>query len=532
MTINRRSLLLGAGAAVAGGSLAIPSLVRAQGAKVLRFVPQADLPNLDAVAGTQLVVRNASLMVFDMLYGIGADLTPKPQMCEGHEVSADGKTWTLKLRPGLTFHDGEPVLTKDVIASINRWMPRDGMGQMIQARLDALEAIDDRSFRFRLKQPFPKLLYALGKSNTPLLVIMPERIARTDPYTQIKEYVGSGPMAFKRDEWISGSRAIFQKFAGYQPRQEKSDWLAGGKAMNVDRVEWLTMPDPGTAASALQNGEIDWWENPIADLVPLLAKTKAIKVGIADPLGNVGAMRINHLLPPFDNKLCRQALQWAVSQADYMQAIVGEEPSLWKEMPSFFTPGTALYTEAGAERLKGPRQYDKARELLKQGGYKGEKVVMLVATDVPITKAQGDVTYEMLKRIGINVDYQSLDWGTVGSRRTSKKPIAEGGWHIFFSWHSGVDCINPAPYKGVSASGDKAWFGWPSNAEVERNIAAWYDAPDLAAEKTAIEAVNRLGMDEVTFIPTGFFLGHSAWRDSLSGVTQAPFPLFWDVTKS
>lgn len=532
MTMNRRSLLLGAGAAVAGGSLAAPSLVRAQGAKVLRFVPQADLPNLDAVAGTQLVVRNASLLVFDMLYGIGADLTPKPQMCEGHEVSADGKTWTLTLRPGLRFHDGEPVLTRDVIASINRWMPRDGMGQMIQSRLDALEAIDDRSFRFRLKQPFPKLLYALGKSNTPLLVIMPERIARTDPYTQIKEYVGSGPMAFKRDEWVSGSRAIFQKFAGYQPRQEKSDWLAGGKAMNVDRVEWLTMPDPGTAASALQNGEIDWWENPIADLVPLLAKNKAIRVGIADPLGNVGAMRINHLLPPFDNKFCRQALQWAVSQADYMQAIVGEEPSLWKEMPSFFTPGTALYTEAGAERLKGPRQYDKAKELLKQGGYKGEKVVMLVATDVPITKAQGDVTYEMLKRIGINVDYQSLDWGTVGSRRTSKKPIAEGGWHIFFSWHSGVDCINPAPYKGVSASGDKAWFGWPSNSEVEQNIAAWYDAPDLAAEKTAIEAVNRLGMDEVTFIPTGFFLGHSAWRDTLSGVTQAPFPLFWDVTKS
>ncbi|ONG58874.1 ABC transporter substrate-binding protein [Pseudoroseomonas deserti] len=524
--MQRRSLLLAAGAA-----LAAPSYARAQSSKVLRFVPQADLPNLDAVAGTQLVVRNASLLVFDMLYGIGADLQPKPQMVEGHEVSADGRIWDFRLRPGLKFHDGEPVRSRDVVTSIQRWMVRDGMGQMIQSQLDALEAVDDRNFRFRLKAPFPKLLYALGKSNTPLLVIMPERIARTDPFKQITEYVGSGPMAFRRDEWVAGSRSVFERFAGYQPRQEAPDWLAGGKRMLVDRVEWLTMPDPGTAASALQSGEVDWWENPIADLVPLLGRGRNVKVAIGDPLGNVGSMRLNHLQAPFDNKLVRQALQLAVSQEDYMRAIVGDDTALWKTMPSFFTPGTPLYTEAGAERLKGPRHHDRAREMLKQAGYNGEKVALLVATDVPITKAQGDVTADMLARIGMNVDYIATDWGTVGSRRTSKKPVAEGGWSIFFSWHSGVDCINPAPYKGVSASGDKAWFGWPESAEVERHIADWYQAPDLAAEKAAIEGVNRAGMDHVTFIPTGFFLGHTAWRSNVTGVKQAPFPLFWGVGK-
>jgi peptide/nickel transport system substrate-binding protein len=524
-------MLLGTGAALAASRLAAPRLALAQDSKVLRFVPQADLPNLDSVAGTQLVVRNASLMVFDMLYGIAADLQPKPQMCEGHEVSADGKTWTFRLRPNLKFHDGEPVRSRDVVASVNRWMVRDNMGQMLQSQLEVLEAIDDRNFRFRLTAPFPKLLYALGKSNTPLLVIMPERIARTDPYKQIQEYVGSGPMVFKRDEWVAGSRSVFERFAGYEARAEKSDWLAGGKRMKLDRVEWITMPDPGTAASALQSGEIDWWESPIADLVPLLNRNRRVKVNIADPLGNVGAMRLNHLQPPFNNKLARQALQLATSQEDFMRAIVGDDTALWKAMPGFFTPGTPLYTEAGAERLKGPRQYDRAKELLKQSGYAGEKVAMLVATDVPITKAQGDVTADMLGRIGMNVDYMALDWGTVGSRRTNKKPVSEGGWNIFFSWHSGVDCINPAPYKGVSASGDKAWFGWPNAPEVEKHIADWYTAPDLAAEKLAIEGVNRVGMDEVTFIPTGFFLGHSAWRDSLAGVAQAPFPLFWDVSK-
>ncbi|MDJ0386534.1 ABC transporter substrate-binding protein [Roseomonas sp. E05] len=530
--MQRRDFLLSTGAALAGGLLAAPRLARAQDSGVLRFVPQADLPNLDAVAGTQLVVRNASLLVFDMLYGLGADLQPKPQMCEGHETSADGLTWSFRLRPGLKFHDGEPVRSADVVASIKRWMPRDGMGQMIQARLEALEAVDDRNFRFRLKQPFPKLLYALGKSNTPLLVIMPERIASTDSYTQIKEYVGSGPMRFKRDEWMAGSRAVFEKFADYQPRDEAPDWLAGGKRMLVDRIEWITMPDPATALGALQNGEVDWWENPIADLVPVLKTNRGVTVEIADPLGNIGAMRINHLLPPFDNVLARQALQLAASQEDYMRALVGDDESLWKTLPGFFTPGTPLYTEAGGERLKGPRQYDKAREMLKQAGYNGEKVVMLVAADVPTTKVQGDVTADMLKRIGVNVDYQSLDWGTVGSRRTSKKPVSEGGWNIFFSWHSGVDCINPAPYKGISASGDKAWFGWPSDAKAEALIADWYEAPDLAAEKRIIDDLNRESMDNVTYLPTGFFLGHTAWRAKLSGVVKAPFPLFWGVKKA
>ena len=123
----------------------------------------------------------------------------------GIRRSADGLIWTFKLRSGLKFHDNEPVRPADVIASLQRWMVRDNMGQMIKARLDAMEAVDDSSFRLRLKQPFPKLLYALGKVGTPCAFIMPERIARTDPFKQISEYIGSGPFRFKRDEWVPGA---------------------------------------------------------------------------------------------------------------------------------------------------------------------------------------------------------------------------------------------------------------------------------------------------------------------------------------
>ena len=170
-------------------------------------MPQANLANLDPIWTTQYVVRNGSLLIWDTLYGVNDKLEAQPQMCAGHEVSPDFKTWTFKLRDGLKFHDGTPVLARDVVASISRWMVRDApMGVPIKKRTDALEAVDDRTFRFRLNQPYPKMLFALGKSSSPCLFIMPERIAQTDPFKQISEYVGSGPMKFKRDEWVPGQK--------------------------------------------------------------------------------------------------------------------------------------------------------------------------------------------------------------------------------------------------------------------------------------------------------------------------------------
>ncbi len=529
--MNRRDLLK-TGTAAALGTLAAPSLSRAQDSRVLRFVPQANLSSLDAIAGTQYVVRNASLLVWDTLFGVNSKLEPKPQMAESGEASDGNKTWTIKLREGLRFHDGAPVLSRDVVASLNRWMVRDTMGQRIKATLDAMEMPDDRTIKIRLNKPFPKMLFALGKNNAPVAEIMPERIAQTDPFKLITEYIGSGPMVFNKGEWNPGSRAIFERFKDYQPRAEAADWLSGGKRMMFDRIEWLILPDDATKAAALQNGEIDWWENPVPDLVPLLKRNRNINVDIADPLGNIGSFRINHLHAPFNDVRVRRAVMMALSQEDYMRAVVGDDEALWKALPSYFTPGTDVYSEAGGDLLKGPRRIEEAKKLLAEAGYKGEKIVLCVATDIQITKAQGDITADLLGKIGMNVDYQAIDWGTLGARRAKKDPPNAGGWHVFHTWHAGADCINPAPYTAFDAGGDKAWFGWPKSDEVQAGIATWYDAPDAAAEKAAIASLNKAAMDFVTYIPTGFFLGYQAWRKNISGVVKAPFPVFWGVQKA
>ena len=533
--MDRRTLfkaVAGAGTLAMSQKLAAPALAQGAAARVLRFVPQSDLANFDPIWGTQYVVRNASAMVWDTLYGVDENLQPQRQMVESEEVSADGLTWTFKLRPGLKFHDGEKVLAKDVVASLNRWAARDQMGLLLKAIQQDLTAVDDPTVRWVLKKPFPKMLLALGKVSTQVACIMPERIAKTDPFKQITEYVGSGPMRFVRNEWVSGDRAVFEKFADYVPRQEPGSWLAGGKRILVDRIEWKVMPDPGTAAAALQNGEIDWWENPISDLVPLLRKNRNIMVDIADPLGNIGSFRMNHLYPPFNDVRARRAVLMAMSQEDYMRAIVGDDNNLWKPLPGFFTPGTALYTEEGGDILKGPRNLDGAKKLLAQSGYAGQPVTCLVAQDQPIIKAQGDVTADLLKRLGMNVDFAAIDWGTVGARRAQKTPPGQGGWQMFHTWHAGADCINPAVAVGTRANGDKAWFGWPDVPEVEAQIAAWYDAKTLDEEKAAIRRLNKAALDNVVYAPTGFFLGYQAWRKNVSGVVKGPLPFFWGVAKT
>lgn len=533
--MDRRTFIkagAGAGLVAASGGLAAPALSQGAAAKTLRFVPQANLANFDPIWGTQYVVRNAATLVWDTLYGVDSNLVSQRQMVESEEVSSDGLTWTFKLRPGLKFHDGAPVLAKDCVASLVRWSARDPMGLMLRAIQDELVAVDDRTFRWKLKKPYPKMLFALGKNNSPCSFIMPERIAKTDPFQQISEYIGSGPMKFVRGEWVPGAKAVFERFADYVPRSEPASWLAGGKKMLLDRIEWIIMPDPATASAALQSGEIDWWENPIADLIPVLKRNRNIRVDIGDPLGNIGAFRMNHLHPPFNNVKARQAILAAMSQEDYMRAIVGSDDALWKACPGFFTPGTPLYSEAGGDILKGPRNLELAKKLLAESGYKGEPVTCLVAQDQPALKAMGDVTADLLKKIGFNVDFVATDWGTVGSRRAQKTPPGQGGWNMFHTWHAGADCVNPASYTAVRANGDKAWFGWPDVPEVEKEVTAWFDAKNLDEEKATIARLNKAALDSVVYAPTGFFLGYTAWRSNVSGVTKGPIPFFWGVSKS
>jgi peptide/nickel transport system substrate-binding protein len=527
-TVLKISSSVGALAAI--GGIAAPAISQRAASRALRFVPQADLSNFDPIWTTSDVVRNASALVWDRLYGLDAKLQLQRQMVEAEEVSADGLAWTFRLRPGLKFHDGEPVLAKDVVASLSCWSARDSMGVRIGAIQDELAATDDQTFRWRLKRPFPKMMLALGKMPAPFSCIMPARIAATDPFRQITEYIGSGPMRSIRSEWVPGARAAFERFPDYVPRPEPASWLAGGKRMLVDRIEWKVIADPATAAAALQSGEVDWWEYPIPDLIPVLRKNRNVAVDIADPLGSIGGIRMNHLHPPFNDAPARRAVLMAVNQEDFMRAFLDDD-SLWKPMHGVFTPGTPLYNDEGGEVLKGRGDIESAKRLLAESGYSGQPVTCLVAQDLPFLKAWGDVLMDLLKRLGMRVDFVATDWGTVVARRAQKTPPREGGWNVFVVWFPGGAYMDPTA-NAIRANGEEAWFGWPNSPQVEAEVSAWLNAKTADDEQAIARRLNRAALDHVVYAPLGFFVRHQAWRRNVTGIVPGPLPFFWGVSKS
>jgi peptide/nickel transport system substrate-binding protein len=497
--------------------------------KVLKFIPQADLRILDPIATTAYITRNHGYMVYDTLFATDAKFQIQPQMVDKWEISSDKLTYTFTLRDGLKFHDGQPVRSADCIASLARWGKRDALGQKLAEATESWSAVNDKTFKLKLKKPFPLTLPALGKLSSNVPFIMPERIAKTDAFQNITEAIGSGPFKFVKDEWVPGNKVVYAKNADYVPRKEAPSWAAGGKVVKVDRVEWLYIPDSATAAAALNAGEADWWEQLPPDLIPLLRKNKEVRVENIDPLGSLGIIRFNFMQPPFNNPKLREALLYAVDQKDYVLGIAGDEKN-GHTCYSVYTCGTPLSSEIGAEPLKGKRDFDRAKKLVQESGYKGEKIVVISATDQPIVHSQSLLTTETLRKLGLNVELQAGDWGTLITRRTSKEPVEKGGWSIFHTWLVGPDMLSPAATPMVS-NGEKAWFGWPNDKKLEELREAWFGTTDAATGKKAADAVQVEAFKYVPFITTAQFIIPTAYRSNLTGVIVAPVTFLWNVEK-
>jgi len=530
--MDRRRLLQGSAAALGAGTLPRFAIGQTAAARTLRFVPHANLAVLDPVWTTAYITRNYSFLVFDTLFGIDGRFQPQPQMAEGLAWDGDGKVATITLRAGLKFHDGSTVTAADVVASLARWMKRHPTGQRIDGLTEALVALDDRRVRFRLKAPFPTLAAALGTVVSPIPVIMPERLAKTDPFQQVREVVGSGPYRFKADEFNSGSLIVFERFADYQPTPAAGQGLlAGPKVGHFDRIEWRIIVDAATAAAAIQNGEIDWFENPPPEIQELLRRNRQVKVEPLDRLPLTGIMRFNHLHPPFNDKRIRQAILPAVDQADHMISIVGTDKELYQTAVGVFTPGTPLASDAGLEPLTSPRSLDTAKRLLREAGYTNQLIRLLGPTDIQAPAAMSAVAADMFRKLGVNLDFVQMDWGTTVQRRASREPLEKGGWSALCTSFTAYDFLDPAGHFPLRANGAGAWFGWPDVPRLEALRSDWFEAPDLAAQQRIAQEIQRVAMDEVIYVPCGSYLSLTAVRRNLADRVMGP-PIFWNLKRA
>jgi peptide/nickel transport system substrate-binding protein len=530
-SMKRRNFLHGA--SLAAGTLPFlgrPTLAQKNAAKTLKIIHNGNLSSLDPIWTTAPPTKDYGFLVFDQLLAVDSKYVPHPQMAEGWTVEDDGKTYVLGLREGLKFHDNEPVRSTDCIASIQRWGARDGFGQLMMRFVDTFEVVDDRKFKIKLKKPFALLPAALGKSNSSQCFIMPERMAKVDPMKQVTETIGSGPYRFLKNEFVSGAKAAWARFDGYIPRKEPVDSIAGGRIPAVDRIEWSFISDPSTAMAALVAGEQDYWDAPTLDLVQVMKADPNIVVSPRNPTGSYYMLQLNHTQAPFNNPKVRQALAMAIDQDNFLKAAVSD-PALMKPVYSYYGSDSPYYSEQGADVLK-VKNLDKAKAALKESGYAGEKVVILGVMESPILAAMAQVTEDLMRRMGMNVELVAMDFATMAQRRTSKEPADKGGWGCFVTVWTGSDIVNPAVHQMLRAGGPTAWFGWPTDPKMEQLRDQWAEAITEDEQKKHAVALQVEAFKTLPYIPLGSLVALVAYRKNLTGVWPCPVQAYWNIGKS
>jgi peptide/nickel transport system substrate-binding protein len=360
---------------------------------------------------------------------------------------------------------------------------------------------------------------------------MPKRVAETPADKQIDDATGSGPYIFVKEEFKPGDKAVYVKNTKYAPRKEPPSGTAGGKHVYVDRVEWnLALRDAQAQVNALARGEVDVIEQPAFESYAALQADKNIQVVNSNPLGFQYMCRFNHLHAPFNNQKVREAALAAMTQEPFLRAQVGIK-EFYRSCPSMFTCNTPYGSAKGSD-IQSKSNVKKAQELLKSAGYDGTPVVIMKPTDLAAIQKLPDVAAQLLRQAGFKVDLQAMDWNTVVTRRAKKEPPAQGGWNMFCTAWVAPDIWNPLANPAVGALGEKSWFGWPSDAELEKLRDQFARETDEGKKKALAEAIQTRAFQIATHAPLGEYIEPLAARRNITGFVTGPGNLYWNIKKN
>ena len=512
---------------------AVPQAAQAQQQdRPIRLVLNVGLQTLDPVIGP-FVTRNFAYMVFDTLVAMDSKGEYRPQMLEAWRTSEDGLTWTFALRPGLEFSDGAPVTAEDCVASLRRWGARDALGRRLINATKEMRVVDPRTFEIVLSRPFGSVIEALGKPSVQTPFIMPARLAaNTPPNTPVAEIVGSGPFLFLKDEWIPGERAAFVPNPRYRPRDEPADGLAGGKVARASRVEFVTMSDPGLRAAAIQRGEVDYLEYAPTDFIARFQRDRNLVLARArGPAEIIAAISMNHLQPPFDNVLMRRAVQMVMDRPEIIAAEGVPESFTRTDCVTIYGCGTFYAGDAGSDLIR-ETGLERARALLQQAGYRGERIVYMQPADSALINPIGMVMMDRLKRAGFNIDVQTSDWSSHAQRWIRNAPIDQGGWNLLPIIFTGFDVANPLSNFGVgfNCTNIQPWSF--CSQELARALERFEAEQDPTKRRVIAGEMQRISFEQA-FLPIGGqFASPAVWRADLSGVIDFGFPVMWNMERT
>lgn len=526
-----RTALLSAGMALTFAFGATPGV--AESTKTVRFVGFSEPKTLDPGTNWLAVTFQHGYMVYDTLFARDSDGNPQPQMVDTWTASEDRKNYTFTLRDGLMFHDGSPVEAADAAASIRRWAQKDSAGKKLVEFGMEVTVKDTKTFEVTLETPALWLIDAFAKPTTgPLMVFREEEASNFSATEPVDKIIGSGPFRFVPEEHRPGAQLVYIKNEDYVPRDEPADYMSGGKQVNIDRVEWIVLPDASSSINALVAGEVDIVERPSLDLLPILEASPDVDLQVNDEQGMIGFLRMNHTQRDLDTQAGRQAVAHAIDQKDFLRSVAGVSGDYWSECYSFFGCGGRLESTLGMEDKTTPDP-EKAKALMEEAGYSGEPISVLGASDSTVLKEFAVVLAENMQSVGMNVDLRMSDIASMLGSLGNRELPEDGGWSLFPMTAMAFTFDDPlGNFWLISRCEENPFKGWPCNARMEDLLASWALETDPEKAMQITREIQQEAAEDLPIVPLGQFRYPIAHRTSVTGIVKAPMTVFWNLDKN
>lgn len=438
---------------------------------VIHVATNAEPSTLDWQSSTATATRLVAWHFAESLFALDENYEVKPLLAQGYTVSPDGLRYTIRLRTGVKFHNGQLMGADDVIASLERWGKLSSGGRQTFKFIKQIRKIDDATIEIALTSVFTPLITNLGDPKQ-AAVIMPKKVAESSGLKPAVELIGTGPYVLK--EWTHGQRIVLTRNPAYVSRSENWGGITGRKVAYADEIDFFPVTDPQVRLDGVRTGQFDLALELPQDVYPKVKVDPSLTADIVKVFSWYGAV-FNKAHGVFTDGRLRQAALFAMNPADLMAAAAGPK-DFWKLDPGLFFPEQkGLYSTAGSE-IYNHQDPDKARALMKEAGYRGQKIVLMCTKDYTWNCNAAQVLVPALEAVGFNVDMQVYDWPTLLSRRT-KKDL----WDIFLTGFS--PSIDPT---AVIFFGG-AWPGWYESKTLDEQLSQWSRTPvTAAAARTAL----------------------------------------------
>ncbi len=493
----------------AGSMLVAPSTASFAAGKTLDVAIIGEADTFDPMVSTKDVVSIVTQHFVETLYTFDASWNIAPLLATGlPEISADGLTYRIGIRQGITFHDGSTMDAKDVVASLDRWLKVASRGKGVADKVDAVTATGDYEVTITMKEPYSPLLSLLAFSNSAAVVYPEEIIADT-----IEKPVGTGP--YKIAEHVPDQHLQLVRFDNYVSRDEPSNGAAGARKQIADEIRFIPVPDPNTRVEGLLSGQFDFADGLPAESYARLAASEVADPLLLKPFG-WPIFAINHKAGLLTDKTIRIALQAALPVDDMLFAAFGDDNFFITDGP-MYPEGWAWRNDAGTG-LFNQNDQAKAAELLKEAGYDGTPLRILTSRQYEFHFKMAEVAKVALEAAGFKVQMDVVDWATLGQRRND--PAL---WDVYIT-HSP---FLPEPAL-TSLYSKTSRLGW-SNPEKDAILDAFTTETDPEKRKALFADLQSQVFEDVGFIKIGAFNALQGTRHGLEGLGATPWPYFWNA---